>query len=572
MSKRRWRGSSYRAASPVNWLGDKAHVPYKARALSEIPYISPDIGRPECVESGGRVSLDELSEITANALRYDSRFPTGPTVNPYLARTPPRPAILDKPTAPPAPIQPDSPPWPQEPKRDDYLEKIGPSDALLIIPALMKSRRATKRLAVAQIAYREAIREWNRTYEPLWIVYRRASEAHRLKQEEVKKQTAEWARLVAADLRTYWDALEQWKGLKDEFDRSAAVDRPRLSDLRRRLRAGDAAAIDESCCSALARSPYPAAFPFDVTLTYIPDSRLLYVAYLLPNIEEMRVYKRGRGSSSVNTVPVTKTELRNLVNLVPYAVTVRTLSDIVRADEDKNIDACAFNGMLRFIDPATGQTRTECILSVLVGRPQIEAVAVERVDPLECFRSWKGIAAPQLAERVPVAPVLRLDTHDRRIIEQRDVAETLSPDTNLAAMPWEDFEHFVREVFEREFMRDGVEVRVTQSSRDRGVDAIVFDPDPVKGGKIVIQAKRYTRVVDVSAVRDLYGTVHNEGATKGILVATSSFGRDSYEFAAGKPLALIDGSNLLFLLKKHGFQKFRIDLEEARRLEQLANR
>jgi restriction system protein len=42
-------------------------------------------------------------------------------------------------------------------------------------------------------------------------------------------------------------------------------------------------------------------------------------------------------------------------------------------------------------------------------------------------------------------------------------------------------------------------------------------------------------------VRDLYGTMLNEGASKGILVATSSYGPDAYEFAKDKPLELIDG-------------------------------
>jgi restriction system protein len=57
--------------------------------------------------------------------------------------------------------------------------------------------------------------------------------------------------------------------------------------------------------------------------------------------------------------------------------------------------------------------------------------------------------------------------------------------------------------------------------------------------------------VDVSSVRDLFGTVQNEGASKGILVTTSGYGQASYEFAAGKPLELIDGSNLLYLLAEH---------------------
>jgi restriction system protein len=71
----------------------------------------------------------------------------------------------------------------------------------------------------------------------------------------------------------------------------------------------------------------------------------------------------------------------------------------------------------------------------------------------------------------------------------------------------------------------------------------MFDPDPLRGGKFVLQAKRYTRSVDVAAVRDLYGTVMNEGANRGILVTTSSYGPDSYEFAKGKPLSLVDQGN-----------------------------
>jgi restriction system protein len=84
-------------------------------------------------------------------------------------------------------------------------------------------------------------------------------------------------------------------------------------------------------------------------------------------------------------------------------------------------------------------------------------------------------------------------------------------------------------------------------------------------GKIVIQAKRYVNTVDVSAVRDLWGTVNHEGAMKGILVTTSQYGPDSYAFIQNKPIQLINGSELLGLLEQYGY-KFRIDLEEARRL------
>ena len=83
------------------------------------------------------------------------------------------------------------------------------------------------------------------------------------------------------------------------------------------------------------------------------------------------------------------------------------------------------------------------------------------------------------------------------------------------------------------------------------MDCVAFDPRPVLGGKVIVQAKRYKNTVGVSAVRDLFGTVHNEGASKGILVTTSGFGKAAYEFANQKPIELLTGSNLLYLLKEH---------------------
>ena len=54
----------------------------------------------------------------------------------------------------------------------------------------------------------------------------------------------------------------------------------------------------------------------------------------------------------------------------------------------------------------------------------------------------------------------------------------------------------------------------------------------------------------------------NEGATKEILVTTENYGSDAYEFAKGKPLTLLHGSNLLYLLEKRS-HKAKIYLAEA---------
>ena len=75
------------------------------------------------------------------------------------------------------------------------------------------------------------------------------------------------------------------------------------------------------------------------------------------------------------------------------------------------------------------------------------------------------------------------------------------------------------------------------------------------------KTKRYRHTVGVSAVRDLAGTMDHERANKGILVTTSGYGPDAFCFASGKPIELIDGGNLLYLLEQVGV-KARIIMPE----------
>ena len=93
--------------------------------------------------------------------------------------------------------------------------------------------------------------------------------------------------------------------------------------------------------------------------------------------------------------------------------------------------------------------------------------------------------------------------------------------------------------------------RAAAGSGDGGIDCVAYDPHPITGGKFIVQAKLYTRTVQPTHVRDLWGTVQHEGATKGIMITTSGYGPDSYKFAGGKPLNLIDGSGLLSLCQQN---------------------
>lgn len=246
-----------------------------------------------------------------------------------------------------------------------------------------------------------------------------------------------------------------------------------------------------------------------------------------------------------------------------YTLCLNTIHDAFAVDTTNLAKSIIYNGFVEDYSPRTGRLERCLILSLMVDRDGFMSIDLTHVDPKQCFKALKGVSAAKLIDIVPVQPVLQINKEDHRFIEGKNV--TVSEGTNLAAMPWEDFEQLVREIFELEFSQNGGEVRVTQASRDGGVDAVVFDPDPLRGGKIVIQAKRYTNTVPVSAIRDLYGTVINEGANSGIIITTSDYGRDSYEFAKDKPLKLLNGGHLLALLNKNG-RKGYINLVEAKKV------
>jgi restriction system protein len=209
-----------------------------------------------------------------------------------------------------------------------------------------------------------------------------------------------------------------------------------------------------------------------------------------------------------------------------------------------------FNGFVQTIDPATGRDVRPHLVSLRTTKDRFGEVNLARVDKRICLRNLGAQVSPRPAEMQAVKPVVDFDMVDKRFVEQSDILADIESRPNLMELnPWE-FENFVSNLFDQ----IGFESKLTRSSKDGGVDVVAFDPRPIVGGKVIIQAKRYRHVVGVSAVRDLYGTMINEGAGKGVLVTTSHYGPDAYEFAKGKPIELIDGGGLLYLLQQQGVE------------------
>jgi restriction system protein len=384
----------------------------------------------------------------------------------------------------------------------------------------------------------------------------------------VDKKNQENDRRFNGDVENWNTAVNEWGKRKDAFYLEREEYNAKVDDMEKNYLDKNPDSINEYCDMVLNNSCYPENFPKNYELEYIPATKMLVIEYELPSQDNMPILKEVKYVASRNELKETyiaETQRTKMYDDAIYKITLRSIHEIFEADVANAIDAVSFNGWVNAINKATGKEENNCILSIQVKKDEFVAIDLRNVDPKTCFKSLKGIASSKLSSLTPIQPVLQISKTDKRFVESYDVVQSIDNATNLAAMDWEDFEHMIRELFEKEFAVNGGEVKVTQASRDGGVDAVAFDPDPIRGGKIVIQAKRYTNTVGVSAVRDLYGTTMNEGATKGILVTTADFGPDAYDFAKGKPLTLLNGSNLLHLLEKHGHHA-RIDLKEAKKM------
>lgn len=362
------------------------------------------------------------------------------------------------------------------------------------------------------------------------------------------------------------EAIRDWEGLKAAYLQQQQAGNEAVERQRAAYLAKSPDALVGYFDMVLSNSPYPECCPKTFNIDYNVENCVLVVDYSLPAPDALPIvtevkYVASRAELVEKYLPAAQIE--RLYDDLLYQVTLRTVHELFAADTVDALSILVFNGYVRSIDRGTGLETNACVLSVQVSKGEFSAINLANVDPKVCFKQLKGVGSSKLHSVAAVAPIMRIRRDDGRFVAAHDVAYQLDDSYNLAAMDWEEFEHLIREVFEKEFTVSGGEVKVTRASRDGGVDAVAFDPDPIRGGKIVIQAKRYTNTVGVAAVRDLYGTVMNEGATKGILVTTSDYGPDAYTFAKSKPLTLLNGANLLHLLEKHG-HRAKIDLQAAR--------
>ncbi|MFE7778613.1 restriction endonuclease [Streptomyces sp. NPDC057445] len=367
----------------------------------------------------------------------------------------------------------------------------------------------------------------------------------RFEQDWYAAQAAEARRLQ--DLAAYRQQYDVWAAarLAEVREHNAGI-----AGMAEALAAGEPDTVVEFFSAALyASSTWPEGFPRQVSAAYDRAARQLVLDWELPGFDVVPEAKGVRylvGTDQEKEIARPVTQRRALYRDVLAQSVLLALRELFAADECGVLDSVVLNGFVDDHDPATGRQARIFLASVLVERSVFDGLNLELVSAVDCLTDGlRGLLSARPDQRVAVRP--------GRVPEQVGsgvVSHGGGEEPDLLAMDPVAFEGLVAELFRAR----GMQAVTTQRSNDGGVDVDAVDPDPISGGKIIVQVKRYRKTVPPSAVRDLFGTVQGAGANKGVLVTTSGFGPGSYAFASGKPLTLVSGTELVDLLQRHGLR------------------
>ncbi|MFI0912248.1 restriction endonuclease [Streptomyces abikoensis] len=350
---------------------------------------------------------------------------------------------------------------------------------------------------------------------------------------------------------------QQLAAYRQQYDQWAAAT---LADIRRHnagigetitaLREGDPDAVVEYFSAALyASTAWPDEFPHQIAAAYDPGARQLVLDWelpgfgIVPEIKSVR-YMPTADEEKETARPVT--QRRNAYRDVLAQCVLLAVRELFAADEFGILESVALNGFVDDHDPATGHRAQIVLASLTVGRSVFSGLRLEQVSAVDCLVDGLGGQLSARPDQLAAVRPGRVPGDVGRGV----VSHGGGDDPDLFEMDPIEFEELVAELFRARGMR----AVMTTRSNDGGVDVEALDPDPISGGRIIVQVKRYRKTVPPTAVRDLFGTVQGAGANKGVLVTTSGFGPGSYAFANGKPLTLVSGEELVDLLAQHGLR------------------
>jgi restriction system protein len=323
-----------------------------------------------------------------------------------------------------------------------------------------------------------------------------------------------------------------------------------IDDFAARFDERDKAAVEWHLAAVLARTPLPAGCPRQPRIAYSPRGEQILIQWDLPEpaiVPDVVSYRYIAKTDETRTTPAKPKDIVDLYVGVVAQIALLVIRDTFGSDQ--HLTGVGFNGHVHTVNPATGKPGHPCTISLLVDRDVFPSDAeLRNVRPEACVRHLGAIVSRHPDELDGIEPILDFDLTKYSFVEGRDAVATLDSRPDLMQMSPENFEHLVRQLFEAQ----GIAGWTTEQSNDDGVDAVIANYDSLVGGLAIVQAKRYSRAVGVNHIRELAGAMQEKKAGKGILVTTAWFTPKSREKARENArMELIDGENLVYLIKRH---------------------
>lgn len=203
--------------------------------------------------------------------------------------------------------------------------------------------------------------------------------------------------------------------------------------------------------------------------------------------------------------------------------------------------------------------------SVLASKPtRIDMDFLMRYPSYKQFRARSGLSDNDpnsaIGAATSIAAAQASETPEARIEVAALELESILRDDLLSRLKSNESRFFERVVLD--VLRalgygagSGGMAEVTGGSGDGGIDGII-DEDRLGLDRIYVQAKRFADAsVGAPVIHGFIGALHMRGATKGVLLTTSSFTKSAIEASQKNPtmrIVLIDGDRLAGLMIRHG--------------------
>jgi restriction system protein len=368
--------------------------------------------------------LGELNAILPNTFSVDDTI----HFHDLLIKNEPPPFTVDEAFRRPA----------KQPDRNFYLnQSTAPSRWSGLLPGAMKKHQ--ENLQRLNIDYLNAVDEWQ--------------VAEKIRCQKIADDERQHANIVTSFL--------QKKLQQNEY----------VEEFQENYKAGNIDSIEEYCHLVLERSEYPDNFPRQFELSYTSQSRQLIVELTLPSIDvvpSVAEYSYVQKNDEIREKIRKASDIKLLYQDVISSIALRTLHEIFEADQGNHIDVVCFNGMIEAPDRSNGRIERKCLISVRTTKSDFQVIDLRYIDRNLCIRNLGAQVSRNPDEVIAVKPIVDLSMVDKRFVDQTNLLSELDEAFNLMDLDPFQFEHLVANLFGKM----GLETKLTQSSRDGGVDCI----------------------------------------------------------------------------------------------------